>query len=483
MLPDAEAPYRHFRAVMSHRSDQLQNATSPHACAVLCVDLDGTLVYSDTLLESILRVVKRSPSVLLMLLPWLLKGRAHLKRKVAERADLNAAELPYNRELLAFLQSERASGTRIVLATGAEELIARRVAEYLGIFDEVLASDGVTNLTGARKAEALTARFGRGGFRYVGNSRADLRRLQTEGIPATRVFSGGKNTALLFAQALRVYQWPKNILIFVPLILSHRVGQVGLIAKAVIATAAFCFCASALYLVNDLLDLAADRAHPRKSARPFASGRLPLWIGALAAPCLLAVAFLLVSFLPQEFLIILALYAALSAAYSFIFKETPLLDVCLLGGLYVIRIFAGGAAMEIHISSWTLGYSMFLFLSLALVKRYVELLMLNSNKQSAARGRGYLVADSPILAAFGAGAGCVAALLLALYVESNEVQLLYRHPQRLWLLCGIHVYWISRVWLLANRGEMHHDPVLFALKDRTTYLLGAVAAVVALFAT
>jgi 4-hydroxybenzoate polyprenyltransferase len=186
--------------------------------------------------------------------------------------------------------------------------------------------------------------------------------------------------------------------------------------------------------------------------------------------------------LSGDFLLVLALYAGTSIAYSLFFKEAPLLDVCILAGLYVVRVFAGGAAMGIQISSWTLGYSMFLFLSLALLKRYVELLMVSTNKQAAARGRGYVVADHPILACFGAGTGCVAALLLALYIESPEVRLLYSHPQRLWLLCGIHIYWISRVWLLAHRGEMHDDPVLFALRDRTTYVLGLIAAAFALIA-
>jgi 4-hydroxybenzoate polyprenyltransferase len=247
--------------------------------------------------------------------------------------------------------------------------------------------------------------------------------------------------------------------------------------------AAFSLCASSLYLINDLLDLAADRAHPRKCTRPFASGRLSLATGILLAPCLVAFALLLASFLPIEFLLILVAYGILSTAYSFFFKEIPLLDICLLGGLYVVRIFAGGAAMGIVISSWTLGYCMFLFLSLAMLKRYTELLMLNANKQTAAPGRGYVVADFPILACFGAGSASVAALLLALYIESEEVQLLYRYPQRLWFLCGMHMYWISRAWLLANRGEMHHDPVLFALKDRASYWLGLLAAVVVVLAT
>jgi 4-hydroxybenzoate polyprenyltransferase len=210
---------------------------------------------------------------------------------------------------------------------------------------------------------------------------------------------------------------------------------------------------------------------------------LDLRIGILLAPLLTASALVMGWLLSPAYLLVLGFYALASVGYSFFFKEVPLLDVFLLGALYVVRIFAGGAAMGIHISSWTMGYCMFLFLSLALLKRYVEILMLSANKQTAARGRGYRVIDEPILACFGAGAACIAALLLALYIESPEVRLLYRHPERLWLLCGVHLYWISRVWLLANRGEMHHDPVLFALRDRTSYLLGLAALMTALIAT
>jgi len=482
------------------RQDFAVNASSTDA--VLCVDLDGTLVQTDTLLEAILRLLKREPRMLFALLFWLLKGRSYLKREVAARVNLNPAELPYCAELIAYLETEREAGTHIVLVTGADQRIANSVAEYLGIFDEVIASNGIRNLTGATKMRELVDRFGAGKFRYVGNSRTDLpvwrqashtlvcgatgslmRRLNRERIPTERVFLPRKNTLPLLAQAMRVYQWPKNLLILVPLCLSHKIGDFGLIAKGLTAMAAFSLCASALYLINDLLDLAADRAHPRKRTRPFASGRLSLATGILLAPCLVAVALSLASFLPLDFLLILGAYVILSTAYSVVFKEIPLLDICLLGGLYVVRIFAGGAAMGIVISSWTLGYCMFLFLSLAMLKRYVELLMLSVNKQTAAPGRGYVVADFPILACFGAGSASVAALLLALYIESAEVQLLYRYPQRLWFLCGMHMYWISRAWLLANRGEMHHDPVLFALKDRTSYWLGLLAAVVVVLAT
>ena len=484
-----------------HRQEN-SGVTPQTAGVVLCVDLDGTLVRTDTLLEGILRILKRDPRVLFLFFAWMLKGKAHLKRKVAERANLDPRELPYCQDLILYLEAERRLGTRIVLATGADERTAASVAAHLGIFDEILASDGVINLTAGRKMRALVARFGTRGFRYAGNSRSDLpvwrqadqalvcgantsilRRLEREHIRTERVFFSPRSVARSVAQALRVHQWPKNLLIWIPLILSHRIGELGLIAKGFAATAAFCCCASALYLLNDLLDLPADRAHPRKCLRPFASGELSLWAGIVLAPCLTATALFLAALLPLEFLLILTIYALLSTAYSFFLKEVPLLDVCLLGGLYVVRIFAGGAAMGIVISSWTLGYSMFLFLSLALLKRYVELLMLNANKQTAARGRGYVVADYPILACFGAGTGCVAALLLALYIESEEVQLLYQHPHRLWLLCGIHLYWISRAWLLANRGDMHHDPVLFALRDSASYWMGLLAAVVIVLAT
>lgn len=488
---------------MTEPQRQLATVSARSKSDVLCVDLDGTLIRTDTLLESTLLFLKQDGlRALFLVLVWALRGKAHLKHMVAARTRLNPAELPYNRDLLAFLMTEHAAGTRLVLATGADEGIANRIAAHLGIFDEVLASDGRRNLTANCKAQALVARFGTRGFRYVGNSNADLPvwrqasqaivcctsavlpgRLRREQVPTERVFLEEQSTLALLGKALRVYQWPKNLLIWVPLFLSHRLGHASLIVEGVVAMAAFSFCASALYLVNDLLDLPADRAHPRKCARPFASGLLNPWLGVALAPVLTVTAMLMAWMVSTDFLIVLALYAACSIAYSFFVKEVPLLDVCLLGGLYVVRIFAGGAAMGIVISSWTLGYCMFLFLSLALLKRYVELLMLSANKQTESRGRGYRVTDYPILASFGAGTACVAALLLALYIESDEVRLLYSHPQRLWLLCGMHLYWISRAWLLANRGEMHHDPVLFALRDPASYWLGLVAIVVALLAT
>ena len=387
---------------MTEPQRQLATVSARSKSDVLCVDLDGTLIRTDTLLESTLLFLKQDGlRALFLVLVWALRGKAHLKHMVAARTRLNPAELPYNRDLLAFLMTEHAAGTRLVLATGADEGIANRIAAHLGIFDEVLASDGRRNLTANCKAQALVARFGTRGFRYVGNSNADLPvwrqasqaivcctsavlpgRLRREQVPTERVFLEEQSTLALLGKALRVYQWPKNLLIWVPLFLSHRLGHASLIVEGVVAMAAFSFCASALYLVNDLLDLPADRAHPRKCARPFASGLLNPWLGVALAPVLTVTAMLMAWMVSTDFLIVLALYAACSIAYSFFVKEVPLLDVCLLGGLYVVRIFAGGAAMGIVISSWTLGYCMFLFLSLALLKRYVELLMLSANKQT-----------------------------------------------------------------------------------------------------
>ena len=246
---------------------------------------------------------------------------------------------------------------------------------------------------------------------------------------------------------------------------------------------AFSFCASALYLVNDLLDLTADRAHPRKCARPFASGRLDLRVGILLAPLLTVSAFLMAWMLSPSYLLVLGFYALASIAYSFIFKEVPLLDVFLLGALYVVRIFAGGAALGIRISSWTMGYCMFLFLSLALLKRYVEILMLSANKQTAAQGRGYRVVDEPILACFGAGAAWFAALLLALYSKAPKSACCTVTRNGCGYCAGFIFIGSAGVWLLANRGEMHHDPVLFALRDRTSYWLGLAAVGTALIAT
>ena len=472
----------------------MSTVTTPAQVAVpLGVDLDGTLVKTDLLLESFLALVKQHPSTLFMLPLWLLRGKAHLKHEIAKRVTLDVTCLPYREPLLAFLRAEHKAGRKLVLATAADEHFAQQIADHLGIFDTVLASDGVTNLSGEAKTQALGAACG-DSFAYAGDAPVDLqvwRRAQSAILVGSgsrfapqlenveHIFEDERRPRKLF-RALRLHQWAKNVLIFSPLLLSHQVTNFPLVLAAVIAFFAFGFCASAVYVQNDLLDLEADRHHARKRFRPFAAGALPLKLGFFLAPVLLVLAVVAALTLSPAFLGVLALYFVTTFSYSLYFKRKAILDVLLLAGLYTVRIVAGGVAVGVAVSPWLLAFSLFFFLSLAYVKRFTELRDLPL--ESSLRSRGYARGDLEGLADLGVASGYIAVLVVALYINSPEVGKLYAKPEVLWLLCPLLVYWVSRVWLLARRGEMHDDPVVFALRDRTSYVVGVLVAVVAVVA-
>lgn len=467
----------------------------------LCIDLDGTLCRSDTLVEALLAVLKHQPWVALLLPLWLLSGRAAFKQKIAERAALNPGDLPWRDDLLQDLQQERQRGRSIYLVTGADQRVARACADHHpGLFDGVIASDGRTNLTGSRKRAALVERFGERGFDYAGDATVDLKVWAS----ARAAWVAGPNTALrakaatltaveqdypqanggakAWIKALRAHQWVKNVLIFVPILLAQKLDAATLF-DAVLAFIAFSLCASSVYLLNDLLDLAADRAHPRKCLRPFAAARLPLISGVVLAPALLLAAFLVAAFTRWEFVLVLAAYYVLTLAYSLYLKRMPLIDVLMLAGLYTIRIIAGVAATGVVLSFWLLAFSVFLFLSLGIVKRYAEMDMVKASAGEKAAGRGYHIDDLPLLGNLGTAAGYGAVVVLALYVNSPESQMVYAHPRRLWLLAPLVLYWVSRVWLKTHRGEMHDDPIVFALKDRASRLVGVIGLAVVLSAS
>jgi 4-hydroxybenzoate polyprenyltransferase len=462
----------------------------------LCVDLDGTLIRSDVLLESLLLLVKANALYLLLAVFWLLRGgKAGLKAEIAARVTLNPAELPYNQELLAWLKSERAQGRSLWLCTAANEKLANSVARHVGLFDGVIASDSHNNLAGERKARQLVDRFGHGGFDYCGNERRDIaiwrwaRGAIIVNAPAALARQVGADLSVLgtfpaagsrlraVVRALRPHQWAKNVLVLVPLFAAHRMGDPAALADAVLGLVAFCLCASSVYLLNDMLDLEADRAHARKSKRPFAAGDLSLAAGFALIPALLAGAVLIAAFLPEKFQWWLAAYYVLTAAYSFALKRLLLVDAVALAGLYTLRIIAGAGAATVALSFWLLLFSVFLFLSLAFVKRYAELDALRRQQRLQAIGRGYHVEDLAVLQSFGTAAGYLSVLVLALYINSPDIQPLYRHPKAIWVLCGLMLYWISRVWMTAHRGAMHDDPVVYALRDRVSLGLGLVAAI------
>jgi 4-hydroxybenzoate polyprenyltransferase len=471
-------------------------AATAAAAIPLCVDLDGTLIHSDALLESMLRLVKRSPQRLVSCVWWLLRGRAELKAQVASRVSLDPATLPYNREFLAWLRQEHAAGREIWLCTAANERLAAPIARYVGVFSGVIASDSRVNLAGQSKAERLVQHFGEGGFDYCGNEWRDLavwrrargavlvagspavQRRGESSVPLLRTFRGPtvRERLKLVWRAVRPHQWAKNALLLVPVLAAHRSGDLSIVAAAVLGIISFCLCASSAYVLNDILDLEADRAHARKSRRPFASGGLPLWLGLAMFPVLLGTGALVALLLPPRFQVSLAAYYTLTVAYSVFLKRFLLIDVVALAGLYTLRIIAGAGAASVALSFWLLLFSVFLFQSLAIVKRYAELDGLRREQRLQVVGRGYRVEDLAILRNFGTAAGYLSVLVLALYINSPEIAALYRHPKVIWILCILLLYWISRVWMEAHRGGMHDDPVVYALRDRVSLGLGVVAA-------
>jgi 4-hydroxybenzoate polyprenyltransferase/phosphoserine phosphatase len=457
----------------------------------LCVDLDGSLIRTDLLYESVLLLLKRFPASPFALLAAPTRGRAALKAWIAERVSPQPALLPYNEPLLEWLRSEHANGRHIVLCTAADSRHAHQVAEHLGIFHQIIASDGRINNSSTLKSEALVRRFGARGFDYVGNSSADIpvwkaarRAIVVGGEPIRaaaarvaeidRVFAPEAAQLKTWVKGLRLHQWLKNLLLFVPLLAAHRWGDLQAVAVALVAFIAFGMCASAVYVVNDLFDLESDRRHPRKRLRAFASGAISIPVGIATALVLLAGAIPLALDVGPSFTLWLLSYIVLTKSYTFWLKSIAPLDCFTLAGLYTLRIVAGGAAIAQPNSFWLLAFSLFLFLSLAFVKRYAELVVLIGRGESRAHGRGYTSEDRHLLQAFGVASGFASALVLALYLNSDAVLRLYSYPERLWFALPPLLFWICWVWLRAARGQMHDDPVIFAVRDRASLLAGAV---------
>jgi 4-hydroxybenzoate polyprenyltransferase/phosphoserine phosphatase len=466
----------------------------------LCVDLDGTLVKSDTLVDSLLVLLRTHPALTLVLPARLLRGKAAFKAFVTESISLDVAQLPYNRKLLLFLQQQHKEGRAIYLATGADVVLARRVATHLGIFSGVLGSDGATNLTGNRKLDGLRSRLGPGEFDYIGNGSPDLPllahateamvanpslalriRLRARGIRPVREFQEHPNTVKSVFRAMRPHQWAKNLLILLPLLLAHKVKIDGFVS-ALLAFCCFSITASATYIVNDLLDIETDRHHPQKRSRPFASGDLSAFTGAGIAAVLLLLALLGARGLPGAFYGWLLLYLGMTLAYSTYLKRIPVVDVLTLSGLYTLRLLAGSAATSSHISHWLGGFSVFLFFSLAVAKRFAELENLSASDSPPKNGRGYMLVDIPQLRSFGTSSAFAAVVIFANYIGGLDVAKLYRSPTLLWMILPLMILWLCRLWLLASRGELHEDPVVFALTDRMSLLIGVAVAVVAILA-
>jgi len=473
--------------------------TKENTLKPLCVDLDGTIIATDTLMESILIAVKKNPLMLLIFPFWLIRGRYYFKTQIGKRVIPKPELYPYRPEIINYLKSEKQKGREIVLATATVKPIADSVAAYLGIFDKVIASENSNNLRARSKRDRLVELYGEKGFGYIGDSGADyevweaadyailvepsksienkVKKIKDEVI----IFKNRINKIKLITREIRVYQWLKNILIFFPLLMAHKVTDIQSFVNVIFAFFAFSLIASSVYVLNDLLDLESDRHHPRKKNRPFASGSLRLEWGFFMSPLLLAGGILLsIYLLPIDFFYYLLIYFILTTSYSFYLKKQPIFDVIILACLYTLRLVAGASAVQVQASPWLLGFSIFLFLSLAFIKRYQELLVMREQNKNESKGRGYIVEDMSLISNMGPASGYMSVLVLALYVNSKEVVSLYHRPEVLWFVVLCLLFWISRMWLLAFRGKMDDDPLVYTGKDWVSYVVGAIVGILAI---
>ena len=463
----------------------------------LCVAFDGTVITTRVLSERMALLFRQRPWATLALPFWVLRGRDSLRQRLANITSLDVTTLPYRAPLIAALKESRAAGRRVILASTTDLAIAQRVSEHLGAFDEICTAEGKTRTKARHLREALQASYP-DGFDYIGQSQSDLPILEV----ATRGFLVGASPSAIAAsrhvkqltvvskrpsilsalvKELRPHQWAKNALVLLPVLLANSAHAIPTLARGVLAAGTFSLCASAGYVFNDLLDLEADRIHATKAKRPFASGALPIIFGFPLFLALLIASFsLALACLPLAFTAMLLVYFVGTVSYSLYLKRLLMLDVLVLAGLYTHRILAGGIATDVHVSTWLLGFSMFLFTSLAFAKRFVELHALSNDEQ--VKNRGYFRVDVPMVTGMGTASGYIAALVFMLYVDSATVRAQYLEPGLLWLVLPALLYWLGRIWLLAGRGQMQEDPVKFALRDRQSLLCGVIIALITVVA-
>lgn len=455
----------------------------------LVVDLDGTFLRTDLLFEAVVMLFKKNPLYLFLVFFWALQGKCILKQNIFSRVEIHYGLLPVHHELIAFLHQELERGRKLVLATASPQEAAERVAELYPLFSEIFGSRDGINLKGSAKAELLLGQYGQGQFDYIGNDRSDLaifsqaRNAYLVNAPAWVEKKARKGGNLLrcwqpnagrlatLIRASRVYQWLKNVLLFVPLGVSHSFFELQPFLQVSAAFVAYSLIASAGYLINDILDLADDRSHPRKKNRPLASGDMPLLAGITSAATLLAVGALIAVFLDATFCIIVLLYFLGSMVYSCCLKKLVLYDVFLLAAFYTVRVIAGAVVIHIPVSFWLVAFSVFFFLSLAFLKRFAEVSQVQDTISLSHRRRDYAFADLPLIQIMGVASGFLSVVVFALYIDSPEVTLLYARPWILWILSFMLMFWISRIWLAASRGNMTDDPILFTLQDRTSYVI------------
>ena len=506
-------------------SNSITNAAEP---TIVFVDLDDTLVKTDLLAEACVKAARVSPLALLRALLKLPQGKAAFKSVLADQIVPDASLLPYRTDVLDLIKQQKAAGNKIVLATASPRPWAERVAAHLGLFDDVLASDGENNLKGHRKLQAIqdyAAHDDHFGWAYLGDSKADLpifaaasrgylvtskkslqQKAHQQAPGRMQILPQPKSSWKSVLKALRPHQWVKNILIFVPMILAHAFTTHQAIS-ALIAWICFSLVASSVYVLNDMLDVESDRRHPRKCRRPFASAQMSLASGIPLILGFLGIGFgLAITNLPSRFVGLLFGYFLLTTLYSFYLKNKLILDVMVLAGLYTLRVVAGGAAVNVPVSEWLMAFSIFLFTSLAFAKRYAELNRFKSElnlhpsnvesdppllglladrsekgtEQGATRlhGRSYRVEDLSLIENLGPTSGYLSVLVLALYISSPQVSALYHQSSMLWYVCPLLMYWITRLWFVAKRGKLAEDPIVFALRDSVSLLTGALVCVV-----
>lgn len=486
--------------------------------SLVFVDLDGTLITSDSLFEAAFVFVRAHPLQFWKLILWLIAGRTLLKSQLARHAPLNVAALPVREDLLRHLHALKADGAELVLATATHWKTAHRAAKHIGIFDHVIASNARRNLKGKAKLEAMIRYADGRPFAYAGDSSADrpiwqaaagaifadapaqdIHAARKTGKPSA-IFTRSRSTARAFRKGMRLHQWAKNALIFVPLLTAHAYNDPQAIIAAVLAFISFGLVASGTYFSNDLLDLEADRQHPTKHKRPLASGDLPIVHGIFGAITLPLAGFALaLATLPLLFVALLLGYLVLTNAYSLVLKRVSTADVMTLAALFTLRLMSGAAAINVDLSFWLFGFSVFVFVSLAYLKRYVELSQIaasaapppphmaegiaeNMPMEERVGGRNYWASDAETTFSLGTANATAAVVVLALFVNTPEVAAQYQTPQALWMLCFLMLYWTNRLWVGARRGKINDDPVLFALKDRVSQIIGLAFAATLVFA-
>lgn len=453
---------------------------------ILAVDLDGTLINTDILYESFLSSLSRDWKTIFILFLALFKGKPFLKKKLLQKSDIDVTLLPYNDEVIEYIKNKRSKDFKVVLVTASHQIFADKVSKHLNLFDYTFGTNNQTNLKGKAKAKFLIDKFGKNFF-YIGNSKSDFEiwkiskkaisfnlsyslRKKLENINSNyKHLNFSKIDFFSFLKAMRPQQWIKNILLFLPIIASHQYDN-NFILKTIVAFIAFCLMSSSVYLVNDLLDLSEDRKHKHKKNRPFASGAISILSGSLLMLFLLFISLVISASLGLKFLCIIFIYFSIASAYSLFLKQIIVLDMCVLAILYTIRVLAGGFATNIEVSTWLIALSIFIFFSLASIKRQTEIIATNSIKGKINLRRGYIKEDLPLITIMGISSGYVSILVMALYIDSIKVESLYSTPNFLWGVCFILLFWISRLAIITHRGLMHHDPVAFAVKDKVSFI-------------